>query len=127
MISLLTGESLISNSAVTICGVGAVEVAAILPNLIDNPAAIAAAISFGRRVVEEELSDEWAIAGPHLLIFPLIENQNSQATSRSAEKERGGDGELMLCFWSEEISFQLQMNLRLTNQVRDVVVVTKRS
>ena len=102
MISLLTGESLISNSAVTICGVSTVEVAAILPNLIDNPAAIAAAISFGRRVVEEELSDEWAIAGPHLLIFPLIENQSSQATSRLAEKLRGVGGKWMLYFWSKD-------------------------
>ena len=72
MILLLTGESLISNSAVTICGVSTVEVGVKLLNLIDNPAAIAAAISFGRRVVEEEFSDELANAGPHLLVFPLI-------------------------------------------------------
>ena len=60
-------------------------VATRLPNLIDNPAAIAAAISFGRRVV---FSDELANAGPHLLVFPFITFLNGRSCSRARENFR---------------------------------------
>ena len=113
-------------------GVSTVEVGAKLLNLIDNPAAIAAAISFGRRVEEEEFSDALANAGPHLLIFPLIKTWSCQTTRTAAAKSRGSFQELMDSFWplDSSLTFLVKWTINRISSIHSsgqVVVGWKRN